>query len=378
MRIRTVLMLGLFPLFLSSAGAQDVIPRDLSVEQSSAWSSGVPRPGSLRVSVNADRADATYAIGETARLFIRSNEDAYVNVFSIGPTGQVHQLFPNAYQRDSRVQANQNVEIAPSVSGARIAVSGPAGTEVIKVVASNRPLTVIAESQLKGREFFRSVEGGAQTLARNLEVVGSSQTSSETKIAIQNYTLKTVAIRSDNAAPGAIVVIPGQPAPASAPTFLPVVAPTAGGAFSVPQQQPFPLLVAVDKPAYKISERVTLAVTSLQACNLTVLNVTTSGVVRVLFPNQMAQNNAIAANQTVLIAGGMSNVTLQVAGPAGIEQIVAVCSTDQRPILTQKIDLAQLFPPAGERSDVARDLTIAAGRPAGTTSIATTSFAVQQ
>src|SRR5204863_9760056 len=109
----------------------------------------------------------------------------------------------------------------------------------------------------------------------------------------------------------------------------------------------------------------------------TVLNVTTSGAVRVLFPNQLAQNNAIAANQTALIAGGMSNVTLQVGGPAGIEQIVAVCSTDQRPILTQRIDLAQLFPPAGERGDVARDLTVAASRPAGTTSIATTSFAVQ-
>src|SRR5262249_52549272 len=117
--------------------------------------------------------------------------------------------------------------------------------------------------------------------------------------------------------------------------------------------------------------------TSMQPCNLTVLNVTTTGATRVLFPNQIVKNNVIGANQTVLIAGGISNVTMQLGGPAGNEQIVAVCSTDQRPILTQRIDLEQLFPYAGERFDVARDLSIAANRPAGTTSIATTNYAVQ-
>jgi hypothetical protein len=147
---------------------------------------------------------------------------------------------------------------------------------------------------------------------------------------------------------------------------------------SIPWQQPFPLLVAVDKPIYRIGERVTLAVTSLQACNLTVLDVTTSGAVRVLFPNQVVQNNAVGANQTVLIAGGISNVTMQVGGPPGTEQIVAVCSTDRVPILTRTIDLAQLFPTAGEQTEVARDLSVAAAsRPAGSTAMATTSFAVQ-
>src|SRR4051794_5222257 len=113
MRIFKVLVLGLLPFCLGAANAQEAMPRDLSVQQSTAWSAGTPRPGTLRVSLNTDRPDATYAIGEAARLFIRSNEDAFVNVFSIGPSGQVNQLFPNAYQRDSRVGANQVVEIAP-------------------------------------------------------------------------------------------------------------------------------------------------------------------------------------------------------------------------------------------------------------------------
>jgi hypothetical protein len=372
MRFSKYVALALLPFMFAPAGAQNM-PRDLSVQQTTAYGAGTSRPGSLKVSVGADRSDATYALGETARLFINSNEDAFVTVFSIGPTGQVHQLFPNSYQTDNRVQASRPVEIAGGNSGARISISGPVGAELIKVVASNKPLVVIAENLLQGRDIFRAVEGGVQTLVRNLEIVGND---ADRKIDIENYTLRTIAARTADNVP-AIVIIPGGQASPGAPVMLPVVTPQVGALISVPAQQAFPLLLAVDKTAYKIGERVTLAVTSLQACYLTVLDVTTSGAIRVLFPNQITQNNAIAANQTALVAGGSSPVSLQVAGPAGTEQIVAICSTDRAPILTQKIDLAQLFPPAGERSDVTRDLSVVANRPATTTAFATAAFTVQ-
>jgi hypothetical protein len=372
MRFSKYVALALLPFMFASAGAQDM-PRDLSVQQTTAYGAGTSRPGSLKVSVGADRSDATYAMGETARLFISSNEDAFVTVFSVGPTGQVHQLFPNSYQPDSRVQAGRPVEIAGGNSGARISISGPVGAELIKVVASNKPLVVVAENLLQGREMFRIVEGGVPTLVRNLEIVGND---ADRKIDIENYTLRTVAARTADNGP-AIIIVPGGPASPAAPVMLPVITPQVGGLLSVPGQQAFPLLLAVDKAAYRVGERVTLAVTSLQACYLTVLDLTTSGAIRVLFPNQITQNNAIAANQTVLVAGGASPVSLQVVGPVGTEQIVAICSTDRAPVLTQKIDLAQLFPPAGERSDVTRDLSVVAARPATTTSFATAAFTVQ-
>jgi Domain of unknown function (DUF4384) len=380
MRFSTYLALGLLPFLLAPAVAQTTAPRDLSVEQQSVFGAGVSRPGTLKVSIGADRPDATYAIGEAAHLFINSNEDAYVTVFSIGPSGQVHQLFPNSYQVDNRVQGGRPVEIAGGNSGARISISGPVGAELIKVVASNRPVVVIGENLLQGREMFRDVEGGAQTLARNLDVV-ANEPNPDRKLDIENFMLRTVANRAgDNSS---VVIIPNpNPNPsanpaAQSPAVLPVVTPQTGGLLNVPAQHPFPLLLAVDKPGYRIGEKVTLAVTSLQACYLSVLDVTTSGTIRVLFPNQITQNNAVAANQTVLIAGGASPVALQVTGPAGTEQIVAVCSTDQSPVLSHKTDLAQLFSPAGERSDVLRDLSVVASRPAATTSFATAAFTVQ-
>lgn len=373
MRFSKILPFGLLPFRSTSAVAQDR-PRDLSVDQAAAFSAGVAHAGPLKVTVGSDHADATYAVGETARLFISSNEDAYVTVFSVGPTGQVHQLFPNPYQADNRVEAGRPTEIAGGATGGRMTISGPVGAELIKVVASNKPLTVIAENLLLGREMFRTVDGGVTALVRNLNVVANAPNAGERKIDIENFTLRTIASRTEGSP--AVAIVPAQAAQAPTVT-LPVVTPQAGGLIAVPSQQPFPLLLAVDRPAYKVSDRVTLAVTSLHDCYLTVLDVTPSGAIRVLFPNRVTQNNAIAANQTVLVAGGPSPVSLQVTGPAGAEQIVAVCSTDNAPVLSQKTDLAQLFSPAGERSDVTRDLSVVASRPASSTAFATAAFTVQ-
>ncbi len=373
MRFSKLLALGLLPFLLAPAVAQSSQQRDLSVQQSSAYDAGKPHPGSLKVSIGADRADGTYAVGETARLFITANEEAYVTVFSVGPTGQVHQLFPNSYQDDNRVSPSRPVEIAGGNSGARISISGPVGAELIKVVASNRPITVIAENLLQGRDLFRSVDGGVQTLVRNLEVVANEP--AENKIAIENFTLRTIASRADKG-PSAVIIIQGQTAPSPTAT-LPVVVPQAAGAIILPTQQAFPLLLAVDKSAYKIGERVTLAVTPLQACYLTVLDLTTSGAIRVVFPNKVTPNNSVAANQTVLVAGGISPVSLLATGPAGNEQVVAICSTDRTPVLKREMDSAQLFSPAGERDEVARDLSVVANRPAPSTSFASVVFAVQ-
>lgn len=145
---------------------------------------------------------------------------------------------------------------------------------------------------------FRSVDGGVKTVVRDLEVVANQAAQTDAKIVFSNFALHTIVSRAALAAPAqqTLVVVPGQGSasqPAPAPTtFLPVAAPQASATLiSVPPQQPFPLLLAVDKPAYKVGEKVTLAVTTLQACNLTVMDVTASGQVRTLFPNQMTPNS---------------------------------------------------------------------------------------
>jgi hypothetical protein len=372
MRFSKFLLASALALMTASALAQTPALRDLSIEQNTAAQVSPARPSSIQVSVAADRADATYAIGENVRLTISVNEDANVIVYSVGPTGNVLQLFPNQYQPDNRVAAGRPVEIVGGNTGARLTASGTPGTELIKVVASSRPVTVVAEGQLQARGPFRSVEGGASALTRDLQIVANQPTQPDLKVSFLNTAIYTVGARLPAlGSPQAVVIGPGPGSPTST-TVVPVVLPTPATApIVIHGQQPFPLLVALDKQAYRMGERVTLAVTSLQACNLTVFNVNASGQVRTVFPTAATPINAVGALQTVLVAGGPSANSLQVTGPVGAEQVVAVCSTDAAPVVNPAA-VASV-----DRSSLSRDLAIVANRPVGTTAMASVTFAVQ-
>ena len=343
----------------AAAVAQEQPLRDLTVEQSATAQVVAPHAGTLKATLAADRADNTYAVGETVKLQVTTNEDAYVTVLDVGPSGQATQLFPNKYQTDNHLLANHPVEIAGAATGAKIVVSAPTGTDFIKVISSNKPITVVPESQLQGAGAFHSVDGGANALVRDLQVAAEPPAQTDTKIAFNNFALYTIATRAPAPTAGqTIVVIPAPPtAPAPAPTVH----------IAVAADQPFPLLVAADKATYKVGEKVTLAVTSVQACNLTVLEFAASGQVHTLYPNAASPSPAIAALQTVFVTGGSSTNALQVAGPAGSEQILAVCaSADTAP--TPAPDKA------AEAGTISRDLAVVASHP-GTAS-ASVVFAV--
>ena len=79
----------------SAAFADNLTVRDLSVEQAPVAAITSPHAGQLATTIVADRPDATYAIGETVRLTVTGNEDSYVTVLDVGPTGAVTELFPN-------------------------------------------------------------------------------------------------------------------------------------------------------------------------------------------------------------------------------------------------------------------------------------------
>jgi Domain of unknown function (DUF4384) len=370
MRILKILALGAVSLLAVQAMARDAQLRDLSVEQTTVAQAGVARPGSLQMSLTVDRPDATYAIGETVKMTLITNEEAYVTVFAVGASGQVVQLFPNRYQTDNHVQGGHPIEIGGGNSGAKVTVTGPVGAELIKVVASSKPVTVVSEAQLQNRHVFRTVGGGVQTLVRDLQITTDQAVQGDNKIALANYPLRTIASRV-SAAP-ALIIVPGLTPPALAPaatTFLPVNFPQQPTAalLNIPSQQPFSLLMAIDRSSYRVGDKLTLSVTPLQACNLTVLDFATSGQVRTVFPNPTTPNNAIGALQTVLVAGGTSAVTFPVTGPAGTEQLMAICSTDQAPALTTP----------GDRAAVMRDLAVVAARSPGTTAMASVTFTVQ-
>ena len=350
MKLKTLAFAAALAALLSGTAMAQM--RDLTVEQNTVAQATFPNAGALAVALVPDRADATYALGETVRLTLTASEDAYVTVLDIAPSGAVTQLFPNRFQVDNKVYAGRPVEIAGPGSGGKIAASGTPGTELIKVIASSKPIVLLDDKQLQARGIFYSVDGGVPTLTRDLTVVANAPAQADNKIATGNFAIYTVAGR------------------ASATTILPVVGAGGGGLINIPADQPFPLLLASDKRAYRVGEKVTLALTTLQACTLTVLDVTPAGRISTIFPNATTPNNKVEANQTVLVAGGSSAIALPVSGPAGLEQVVAICSTDAN---------APAFNAAGDRTLVQRDLSVVAanaGKPGGATAMASITFAV--
>jgi hypothetical protein len=329
-----------------AALAQEPVLRDLTVEQTTAAQIVAPHPGALSTAILADRADATYAIGETIRMTLNASQDSYVTVVDIGPTGNVTQLFPNAYQTDNKLRAGQPVEIAGPNTGARITVGPPTGAELIKVITSNKPIAVVPEDQLQGAGPFRILDGGIKTLARDLSVASDSHTASDRYVALANFALYTIPSR----APAAVtVVIPGQAAAAPPAAHI-----------ETPADQPFPLLLATDKSKYRIGEKATIAVTTTQPCALTVLEFNAAGVVHTLYPAAGAANGPLAANQTVFVGGG-SGPDLVMAGPAGSEQLLATCTTAEAGAAGVALPAATNAP--ADAVVVSRQLAVVAAKP---------------
>jgi hypothetical protein len=366
----------------SAAAAEDAALRDLNVEQNTVAQAGASRPGSLRMTTWFDRADMTYAQGEAVRIFVQTNEDAYVTVFNVGPSGQAIQLFPNAFQASNFVRANVPVEIP--AGNARITVNGPFGAELVKIIASDRPLTIVADKELDGKGgAFRTLTGGAGALTRNLEV--TSAAAQANRIVIANRGIRTVPVRtaalgeaatmlpvvSSGGSHGGVALMAGAPG-GSAATVGAGVAP-------LPKQNPFPLLVATDKPVYRVGERVTLAVTTMQPCYLTVFDVNAAGQARVIFPNQQTRNNAIAAAQTVLVSGGASPTAIEARAPVGAGAVVAVCSSESAPVSSVKVadNSAMVFADAGSLDILNRDLAVVANRPSGSTAMAVVALTIE-
>jgi hypothetical protein len=199
MRIIKLLVLAALPLATSSAFAQGARFRDLTIEQASVAHAPMPRYNgsqiegfkkSPRVSLLLDRPDATYAIGETVKFLLTLDEDGYVAVFDVGPTGRVTQLFPNEYQTDPHLFANRPVEIGGN-AGDKVVVTGPTGVELIKVLLCRSPIPLGPETQFLSSGPFRTLDGGARMLVRDLQVLANQAAQHDTAVYVWNVLLRT-------------------------------------------------------------------------------------------------------------------------------------------------------------------------------------------
>ena len=355
--LASALVLGCLALLpAAQTNADEADSRDLTMEQSAVFNLHPPAPvtsfqNPLSVVAWVDHADNTYAIGETVRLFVKANKDAYLTVMNVGPSGNTTLLFPNALQTNARVRANQIVEIPPPGSGASIRVSGPVGRELIKVIASTSPAPIVKPQGTSGSGPFAPLETG-RSLARDLQVTMSAQPTYEWDD--YNKVITTIASRP-------FAAVPLVPAPAASVTW-----PTMGSG----------LRIATDKAHYRIGESVSIYASTTTPCHLTLINIGSSGQARVLLPNAAQPQNLIPAGHTVVFPTAASGLHVTPIGPPGVETVTAICSTDNQPMFPGYLSYDQSgFAMLGAGLST-RDLVVVATTPTRQVAHATVGFLV--
>ena len=160
----------------SAVFGQQARSRTLSIHQKTLQAVSPPEAstlapgGSLNVVAWVDRADSTYALGDSVRMFVQTNKDAYVTVLNVDPNGETTVLFPNRYQSANLVQANRPLEVPAPNSQSRIVVTGSVGTEMLKVLASTERVPWLDAVRLTDAGPFRVVRDTARGTARSLRV----------------------------------------------------------------------------------------------------------------------------------------------------------------------------------------------------------------
>ncbi|MDR3636240.1 MAG: DUF4384 domain-containing protein [Isosphaeraceae bacterium] len=122
------------------------------------------------VRVSVDKEYRIYGEGESLTLKVRCEEDAYLYVLYQQADGKIFQIFPNSGQPDNRIKGKQDVRVPDLDDAFRWVVGPPFGHEVVKVIASKKPVDALSLPGLKEGRFnpvtVEQVEGAAKQLAK--------------------------------------------------------------------------------------------------------------------------------------------------------------------------------------------------------------------
>lgn len=335
--------------------AEEALARDLTIDQRPVYqyvqqqqAAQAQRPQQLRVPVAAwtDRTDATFRIGEPVTVNVRPQRDAHITVLNIGSSGRATVLFPNQFQRESRIRAGQVLTLGGPGAPYQIVPQGPAGVEMVHVVASTRPLTLPELNQLAaqpGASPFISLSRSAEDVTRDLAVqaTGPQAVAQQAPGGMATLLIRVVAAQaatpaSSNTAQAAQLLallqqlgVPTATQPPSPPPAPPPVLPAGAPAVNLPSGFAAPqVLIRTDRSVYAPSDTVNITVAALADCRLTLLNIGPTGNVAQLFPNPAQPEGLLRSGQVVMVPPPGSGVAIRPRGPSGMETIVGLCAQD--------------------------------------------------
>ena len=117
----------------------------------------------FRVQLKANSEHLVF--GEMLELVAKTDSAAYLYIFDIGTSGDIHLLFPNRIQSDNYIQAGDSVRIGPLRAGP------PEGVEIVKAIATRDSISLREMMDIAGTQAtFQAYDAGAEAFSRDLEL----------------------------------------------------------------------------------------------------------------------------------------------------------------------------------------------------------------
>ena len=127
-------------------------------------------PFGLRLWSDRSEKGDVYDIGDKMTIMFKAEKDCYLTILDFTPSGSVYKLFPNKWMADGFVKAGQEIAIPAKGQKFSLKVGGPAGTDVIKAIATNQETKVIDEENEELMGPFSSIKD-AKAATRDILLV---------------------------------------------------------------------------------------------------------------------------------------------------------------------------------------------------------------
>ena len=160
-------------LHITQTPMADLRPAPPPAEAASAAGGTVTVVPTIRVDASVDRGEGgTYRIGEDVVLAVEVSEDAHLWIYNTGSSGQVHQIFPNRFDRDNFVRGGETLTIPGADAQYDFRVGTPPGKDLVTVIAttSDTPLSGGLVKEAVGDGVFLAMAGTGATVAKDLSI----------------------------------------------------------------------------------------------------------------------------------------------------------------------------------------------------------------
>ena len=152
----------------------------------------------FHVTIEPELREKPYKEGDELKLYVKSDKDCYIEIYSISEDGSTQLIFPNEFwlakhsPNDNFIQASVRTAI-PYDSSFRVRISPPYGVDTLKVIASNKPFRTRTRSFYQERGAFPrlgniDLDQTLETLRlRTRSVLSRSRSSEGTAQIAQSY-----------------------------------------------------------------------------------------------------------------------------------------------------------------------------------------------